>query len=399
MEKSRFASALSTRHDLEEALAEVVAGVRQDLAGCRPDLLAVFATRHYGAPLAGIGPRLREDTGAGAVVGCTGESIIGGQREVEGQAGLALWAAHLPGTRVQPFEVQAMQGPDRRPVFSPAPEPESAERSSVLLLVDPFRFPVDLYLRHLNQALPGVPVMGGLASGGESAGQNLLFTGAGLASAGASGVLLEGEIELRSVVSQGCRPVGKPWVVTACDRNAIHKLGGRPAGDVLVETLNSLSPGDRELFRHGAFVGLAVDPTRSEFERGDFLVRVIVDMDQTSRALLVTDMVRRGQTIQFLTRDAESAGEDLEQLLRSQGGGELASPDEPWRAGALLFTCNGRGTRMFAVPDHDATCVRKGLAAEVPVAGFFAGGEIGPVGGQNFLHGFTASVAIFRPRA
>jgi small ligand-binding sensory domain FIST len=141
-----------------------------------------------------------------------------------------------------------------------------------------------------------------------------------------------------------------------------------------------------------------VDATRTVFTRGDFLVRGIIGLNQRDRTIAVGDFVRRGQTVQLLVRDAQSAGEDLRQLLASQGGGTLRE-QAPGSAGALIFSCNGRGTRMFQTPHHDASCVRDGLEAAIPVAGFFAAGEIGPVGRRNFLHGFTASVALFRPRA
>ena len=206
---------------------------------------------------------------------------------------------------------------------------------------------------------------------------------------------LEGGVELRPVVSQGCRPVGKPWVITDCERNLIRKLGGRPALEVLMETAHGMSADDRALMQSAPFMGLAIDATKSRFERGDFLVRGIMGLHQIDRAIAVADYVHRGQTVQFLVRDADSAGEDLRQLISSQGGGALDGPG----GGALLFSCNGRGARMFGEPDHDLRCVRTGLQSEIPVAGFFAAGEIGPVGGRNFLHGFTASVAVFRPRA
>lgn len=237
-----------------------------------------------------------------------------------------------------------------------------------------------------------------MASGGEGPGQNLLFTRNGLQAGGAVGAVLEGDIELHSVVSQGCRPVGRPWVVTDCENQrfgVLLKLGGKPAADVLVATLQELEGREQQLFQQAPFVGLAVDATKSRFARGDFLVRQILQLDRDRRAVAVADRVRRGQTLQFLMRDADTAGEDLEDLLRDRGGGTL---DEPGSAGALLFTCNGRGSRMFSTPDHDASRIRGAIHPELPLAGFFANGEIGPVGGRNFLHGFTASVAVFRAR-
>ena len=394
----RFASALSTARDSNEALRQCVEGLTDALGGASPDLVALFVTHHHGSALVELGPRIAAEAGAGAVIGCTGESVIGSLREVEQEPALSLWGASLPGTTVRPFQVTALEGPEDEALFSALPPVEDPSRAGLLLVADPYTFPMDAYLLQLNESYPGVPAMGGMASGGHGPGQNLLFTESGVLEGGAAGVVLEGDIELRSVVSQGCRPIGKPWVVTHGDRNVIERLGGRPASEALASTLGDVSPGDRELFGRGPFIGLAVDPNKSEFERGDFLVRGILGLDKQSGSMAVAEYVRRGQTVQFLVRDAESAGEDLEALLRSQGGGELESQGAPFTAGALLFSCNGRGTRMFGTPDHDVTAVRAGLAADVPVAGFFAAGEIGPVCGKNFLHGFTASVAVFRPR-
>jgi small ligand-binding sensory domain FIST len=394
----RFASALSTEavsaHAIRGAIGELEAG----LGGSVPDLVVAFATHHHGPALDGLGPALARATGTEVVVGCTAESVIGGSREVEGRPGLALWAASLPDTEVRYFEVSAHAGEDGEPAFSRLPAVGEAERACMILMADPFTFPVDAFLAHLNDALPGVPAMGGMASGAMGPGQTLFFTADGVRDSGCVGVTLEGPIALHAVVSQGCRPVGKPWVITECERNQIQKMGGRPALEILIETWNEIASADPRLRQCTPFIGLAIDPRRCTFERGDFLVRGIMRLDQRSRSIAVTDFVRRGQTVQLLVRDAEAAGEDLRSLIASRGGGAVAAADKD-SAGALIFSCNGRGTRMFGRPDHDASCVRAGLAADVPTAGFFAAGEIGPVAGQNFLHGFTASVALFRPRS
>ena len=402
----RFATCLSTSTNSETAREECLEGLRFGLDGASPDLVVVFSTHHHGAILDDLARDLRQATEAEVILGCTGVNIIGGSREVEGESGLVLWGASLPGTTLRPFEVTAEPGPEGEPVFtggpddSPAGPPDPARlaagESSVILLADPYSFPPEQFLDDLATRYPGLPVVGGMASGGHGPGQNLLFANDGPREAGAVGVLIEGGVQLRSVVSQGCRPIGEPWVVTAAESNVIRKLGGRPATEVLIETLEGLESMDAQLFRRAPFVGLAIDASKSQFERGDFLVRGLVGMDPKAKVIAVTDRPRPGQTIQFLVRDAGSAGEDLTHLMRTQGGGALdGAPAHS--AGALLFSCNGRGSNMFPVPDHDIGCVRAGLAADVPVAGFFAAGEIGPVGGRNFLHGFTASVAVFRP--
>jgi small ligand-binding sensory domain FIST len=406
-DEPRFAGALSTEDDPARAIRSAIADLEAGLAGTRPDLVLAFATHHHGSALEGLGPALARATGAHVIAGCTAESVIGGKREVEGRPGVALWAAHLPGTSVRAVEVSAEAGPDDEPRFSRLPSVGAREETSLIVLADPYTFPADAFLTHLNDTLPGVPAMGGMASGAMGPGQTLFFSAEGVHDAGCVAIALEGATELVPVVSQGCRPVGKPWVITDCERNQIKKLGGRPALEVLMETLNELWKGSGAAGGTGVgtrrqsmpFLGLAIDPTRTRFQRGDFLVRGIMALNQRDRSVAVADFVRRGQTVQLLVRDAQSAGEDLRSLLAGscaprspRGSGASAA------AGALLFSCNGRGTRMFGKADHDAGCLSDALGDDVPVAGFFAAGEIGPVGGRNFLHGFTASVAVFRGR-
>lgn len=393
--RPRFAGALSVESDSTRALGEAISELEAGLAGTTPDLVLAFATHHHGPALEELGPKLARATGARVVSGCTAESVIGGAREVEGCPGIALWAAHLPGTEVRSLEITAHAGAGGDPAFSHLPAVGEPERACLLLLADPFTFPVDAFLTQLDEKLPGVPIMGGIASGAMGPGQTLFFNTEGVSDSGGVVIALEGAIELVPVVSQGCRPVGKAWVITECERNQIKKLGGRPALEVLMETLNELAPGEKRKKQSLPLLGLAFDPTRTRFERGDFLVRGIVALNQRDRSIAASDFVRRGQTVQLLVRDAESAGEDLRSLISAQA----RDAGEPDASGALLFTCNGRGKRMFGRPDHDATCVRANLKAEVPLAGFFAAGEIGPVGGRNFLHGFTASVALFRARS
>ena len=396
--RPRFAAALSTHSDAQRAEAQIVESLRADLDGTSIDLACVFVSHHYGEALEELGPRLSRALSAKALIGCSGETIIGATREVEEGPALSVWVAHLPQTQVRAFDAQFEMDAEGQGSFSGMPDVRQNDRASLLLFADPYSFAADEYLAALDRRYPGVPVVGGMASGGMGPGQNLMFTERGMSAQGAVGVVIEGKIQVSSVVSQGCRPVGKPWVVTGCEQNVLRTLAARPATEVLFETLQSLSRDDQALFQRQPFVGLAIDPAKSSFERGDFLVRGIVGIEPKNKSFAVGDTLRRGQTVQFLVRDAASASEDLTQMLRSKAASSLGGATAAHTAGALLFSCNGRGTNMFSRPDHDISCVRSSLPADFPVAGFFANGEFGPVGRRNFLHGFTASLALFSAR-
>ncbi len=397
MDAPLFSSSLSRESESKVAIETAARELVQGLRGYKPDLVAAFVSHHHGSAIEHLGQELGHRTGARHVIGCTGESIVGSSVEVEGGPALSLWAGVLPRTDVRPFSVAVAQETDGSYAFSRLPEVHEKARASLLLFADPFAFPVGDYLEVLNGELPGVACMGGLASGGMGPGQNLLFNEHGLVESGAAGVAIEGEIEVRAIVSQGCRPVGKPWVITACKEHFVLKLSGRKAIDVLMETLQGLSPGEREAFSRQPFLGLAIDARKSTFERGDFLVRGVMGIDPQQGAVAVGDgSLRVGMSVQFLVRDAETAGEDLVHLMRERTAGDARAAAQQ---GAMLFSCNGRGSRLFAAPNHDIGCVQSAFGAPVPAAGFFAAGEIGPIGGRNFLHGFTASVALFRARA
>jgi small ligand-binding sensory domain FIST len=206
---------------------------------------------------------------------------------------------------------------------------------------------------------------------------------------GLCGVALRGDVEVDTIVSQGCRPIGHHLVITEGERNVIRELGGKPPLAVVIETLRGCSTRDIELARTGGLlVGRVIDERQPKFSRGDFLIRNAIGFEQESGAMVINDLIRPGQTIQFQVRDSESADDDLVSLLGARPRGAVA--------GALLFTCNGRGSRLFADRHHDARAVAQACGGR-PVAGLFCAGEIGPIGRRNFLHGHTASVGFFRP--
>jgi small ligand-binding sensory domain FIST len=389
----RFASALSTNANARQAADEVCRQALAQLAGT-PNLAMLFVSQQHGEQLGAMAEQICSAIGSECLLGCTGESIIGGVREIEEQPAVSLWLAALPGTSLNAMHLEFQQTHEGG-TFSGwpgnLPEPWPAD-AAMLLLGEPFTFPADELIRRLNEDRPGVPVLGGMASGGHAPGENRLVLGRREFQEGAVAVLVSGGVRVRSVVSQGCRPIGKPFVVTRAERNVILELGGAAPLVRLKELFPSLTDQERKLVQRGLHVGRVLSEYQDEFKHGDFLVRNVIGADPNTGAIAIGDYVRPGQTVQFHVRDEQTADEDLRMLLQTAASG--SSTATPSARGALLFTCNGRGTRLFSSPDHDAACLRDVLG-EIPVAGFFAQGEIGPVAGKNFLHGFTASVALF----
>lgn len=350
-----------------------------------PDLVFVFFTIKHDA--AQIRDQLRHRFPKAIILGCCGETIVGGSKEIEGEYALSLWMARLPGVTLNPFHLSYASEIDQGSflgwtddLLSPWP------KGSILILFgEPFTFPADRLAVLLNEEQPGIPIIGGMASGGDRPKSHRLILNESLHEEGAVGVRLHGSLATRMILSQGCRPIGHPYVITKADRNVIFELGGKKALDQLQGLFEELGPEDKEKIQHGIHVGRVINEYKSHFDRGDFLVRNVIGADQSTGAIAIGDFVRPGQTIQFHIRDAESADEDLKQAFHDLGN----TP-----RGALLFSCNGRGSRLFGEPDHDARIVSEALH-HVPLAGFFAAGELGPVGEKNFLHGFTASVLIF----
>ncbi|MGH8971668.1 MAG: FIST signal transduction protein [Acidimicrobiia bacterium] len=377
---SVYACGLSEHPIPTQAVGEAVGQVLEGLDDERPDLVLLFASPHHVGAFEDIATATRALLEPAVLLGASAAAVIGGPREVEDRTALSIFAARLPATILTPVRLEVVPTPDGPSLVGWPDEPEG----TLLLLADPFTFPADAFLERVNDDLPGLKVIGGLASAAMNAGGNRLVLDDEVTATGAVGALVNGGIEVRTVVSQGCRPVGKPYVVTKATRNFIFELGGKPALERLQETAAAASDEERELMRHGLQIGCVLDEGRLQFDRGDFLVRGVVGADQRSGAIAVGDVVDVGRTVQFQVRDAGSADEDLRLMLAE------ADADA-----ALLFTCNGRGQRLFGEADHDAGLVDK-LIGPLPVAGCFCAGELGPVGSRNFLHGFTASLALFR---
>ncbi len=369
-----------------EAASRVVGEAEASLEGLSPSFAVLFASAHFFRSAEALVAAVAERTGPLPLIGCVAEGVVGGAREIESEPAVSLWLAAELGS-VETFAMEFVRTP-RGGAYG-GYRFERAATGVQLLICDPFTFPVGGLLAHLNEHVPGTVVMGGMASGGLPLRQSRLFLNGRVLSHGAVGAHLP-RAEVHPLVSQGCRPVGHPYTTTRAEGNVIHELGGRAPLARLQELVTALPGRDRELLAQGVHVGVVIDEYPAEPRQGDFLIRSVVGGDPGSGAITVGGEVEVGQTVQFHVRDADSADEDLRRTLEREStalGGRRAT-------GALLFTCNGRGSRLFSEPDHDAGLVAE-MLGEIPLAGFFCAGELGPVGGQNFLHGFTASIALF----
>lgn len=382
----RISCGMSLATDPREAAGEAAREAAGGLEGTEADLALVFASgAHLLAPevtVETVGETLRP----AELVGCGASGVVGEGREIEEGTAISVWAADLGDGTASAFhaETQELEG-----AIAVLGMPELEHAGGALLLPDPVTFPLDGLLAELTAHAPGVPILGGVASAGVEEHGTVLFRGGDVHTHGAVGVRLDG-VEVLPLVSQGARPIGPELTITAAEGQLVHELAGRSALTKLREVIDALDPVEQAVLGQGLLLGIVVEPGKPEYEQGDFLVRNLLGADPDTGSIAVGTVVRPGQVVRLHVRDAASATRDLREALglrRAALGG--AAP-----AGALVFTCTGRGRGMFGDPDHDATLLTDGLAG-APFAGFFAAGEIGPVDGANFLHTFTTTVALF----
>lgn len=388
----KFVSLSVTGENVDEILRDVSRAVL-DRLGEHADFALVFPSAHFAPQAESLVLNLKRAIGARVMLGCTGEGVIGPAHEIEEQPAVAVVAARLPGVGVEPFAIPksaliniALNASLLGKYYAPP-----VDTRFVVMLADPFSAPMDGVLDAFNQECDGVPIIGGMASGARQPGETVLIMNDRVIREGLVGVSFIGPIQADIIVSQGCRPIGAVFEVTESKNNVIDSLGGESPLVRIQAMLDELDDDDRDLLRNGLFIGRAIDSRKDTLGRGDFLIRGVLGVDSRTGAIAVSDVIDPGERVQFHLRDARTAREDLEMML---------SPHALFGApsGAFLFSCNGRGRRLYEEPDGDISAIR-GFFHGIDLAGFFCAGEIGPIGGKNFLHGHTASLALIRPSA
>jgi small ligand-binding sensory domain FIST len=390
----KWASALSAETRLESAVKEAAMAVKQTLDGAVPDFLALFVSRHFADRYEEAGALLADRLPARVVLGTSAAGVIGNAKELESKPGVSVTAALLPDVRLRAFSIQDEDLPD----LDDSPRAweklvgvRRDEDPHFILLADPFSFRLENCLLGLDFAFPKASKVGGLASGGQHPGKNALYLNNLCLRTGLVGVALTGNIALETVVAQGCRPVGQPLRITDCTENVLLSLDGKSPVTILQALFAELPERDRQLMKQALFVGIAMTSAKEHFHPGDFLIRNILGVDNEHGSLAVGAPLRVGQTVQFHLRDSKSSTEDLRAVF------ERAGEIKTQARGALLFSCVGRGKALYGRPDHDSTFFTQNVGP-VPLGGFFCNGEIGPVGGTTYLHGYTSSFGLFRPK-
>ncbi len=397
----RWASSISAADELTTAVEQASTELERQLDGASCDLVMVFVTTQHRSRWHEIPAALRDRFPGALVLGCSAGGVIGDGEELEQVAGLALAGGSLPGVELTPFHVPAERTPDPA---EPGDDPD-AERTRwnralglaegpdphLILLPDPFTWSGPELIESLDRVYPTGVKIGGLASGGARPGEHRLFCERSAHHRGMVGVAVRGAIELEPVVAQGCTPIGAPMFVTRHQQQVIFDLDGRPAVEVLQQLFDSLAERDRARARHSLLIGVVMDPAQEIYNRGDFLVRDLVGVDPQSGALATGAPLYKNAVVQFHLRDADTADAELRELM-----GERSRDPRP--AGALLFSCLGRGRGLYGPPNHDSEVIRAHLGETLPLAGFFGNGEIGPVTGRTHVHGYTSAIVLMRPR-
>jgi len=381
------------QQDFDEAKLRVwVEELRQQLRAPQVTLGLVFMTPKFFPQAKQILEILRVHGRIPLLAGCSSTALVVGEEEVEDNAGIVLALYALPGAKLDGFYFNQAQVEESNggAYWHAETGVVPAQTNGWLAFIDPFHLDSESWLRGWNEAYAQLPVYGGLASGVFADQSTQVYLNGEVYDEGGVAISIGGGVTLAGVISQGCTPIGETWTLTRVEQNLIHRIANRPAYEVLSETVGQMSAEDQRKVRGNLFIGLVVNEYLEDFHRGDFLVRNLIGGDPQTGVLAVGAMPRAGQTMQFQRRDAAAATEDMSELLartQIQLGGATVY-------GGCLCCCNGRGKHLFGRSGHDAQLVQKQFG-EIGLAGFFCNGEIGPVGEKNFLHGYTASLALF----
>ncbi len=392
-------AALSTHPDTRTAATEVAdrlsaglaeVGGTKDHGGA--DVVFLFGSFHHRAAFADAANIVGQQCETRCIVGVTAEWVVGPSHEVEGGPGLSALALRMPGVALHPVHFDPFDGPVENwsDEFIREKLGAGPDAKATMLFADPFSIQTPVLLDRITRATAAhpIPVIGGLASGSSQPGANVLVVDRTLTASGAIGVTMSGPVRVDALVTPGCRPIGRTYVITKGKGNVIEQLSGRPALDVAKEVVADLPEAERDAVREGILIGLAIDEYRDRFGRGDFLLRAVLGADTRHDTLIIGDVARVGRTVRFHVRDRMAAIEDLELLLDKE-----QTRDAPFAT--FMTTCSSRGRKLFRAPHVDARAFARRLG-NPPLAGFFAAGEIGPVGGRSWLHGHAVSAALFR---
>jgi small ligand-binding sensory domain FIST len=375
------AESVSAHEDTAVAITEVIEEVREAI-GRGPDLVTVFFSPHHRSKVRVILDSIQQELMPGHLVGSSMAGVVGGGREMQAGPGIALWAARLPGTEVFTYHLELEEEKSRIIGW-----PDMPESASTALIAEPFSFPLEPFFISLRTLADLPVILGGIASGADRRGENVMLFDHAITTEGAVGFVLDGSFRLEPVVAQGCRPVGPQFKVTRCEGNVMLELGGRPAYGELSEVLIAIGEEERQKFMRAPHVGIQPLTNRSGEPGRDMLVRGVMGVDPDAGAVAVTDQVGEGMSVQFQARDREAAHAELSGAL------ELSGSFCPRVLGALQFSCTGRGIQLFQRADHDVGTIHD-YWPDLPVSGAFVAGEIGPVCGLPYIHGLATCVAL-----
>lgn len=388
---TQFISALSCSENYREDIDQCIQQIKEKLLYPTIDLLLVFVAEsydHFDSEY--LIEKINQELSVQCIVGCNACGVIGDDIEVEIDAAISMLAMNLPENELYPFHLTAEQ-------INRIDHPEDmikitdvfpTDLPQFIVLSDPMSCDVVHFIDQLNKTYPNQSVLGGLSSGILLKKDNWLCLNRKIYTEGIVGVGIVGKLKFQTMISQSCKPIGEPYIITRADNNILYELSGKPALYVMSEVVQDLAKEEKKQAETSLLVGLVIDEYQKEFSIGDFLIRNIMGFDMESGALSIGAYLKEGQTLQFQLRDIKSSKLDLKKQLK-----KIQFKSDQTH-GAIMVNCCGRGTYLYNKDNYDISQIQKIMGA-IPVTGFFANGEIGPALGRNYLHGYTLSLGIF----